>query len=118
MSRLRPHTVKASLSNDEKAVAVIAKRHQMSEAGNSYASFCAMPTHLDIDFGFSEIVDQKFRTDDIHVRVSPEEKRKIESNADSLDMTVSAYARRVLLKGNVEKSMSIGRRSTRFITNF
>ena len=34
---------------------------------------------------------------------SPEEKKKIESNADSLDMTVSSYARRVLLKGKVEK---------------
>ena len=33
MSRLRPHTVKASLSNDEKkTIAAIAKRHEMSEA--------------------------------------------------------------------------------------
>lgn len=103
MSRLRPHTVKASLSNDEKkAIAAIAKRHEMSEAELIRFVLCNADD-LDIDFGFSEIADQKFRTDDIHVRVSPEEKKIIESNADSLDMTVSAYARRVLLKGNVEK---------------
>lgn len=103
MSRLRPHTVKASLSNDEKkAIAAIAKRHEMSEAGLIRLVLCNADD-LDIDFSFAEIADQKFRTDDIHVRVSPEEKKKIESNADSLDMTVSSYARRVLLKGNVEK---------------
>ena len=101
MSRLRPHTVKASLSNDEKkAITAIAKRHEMSEAELIRFVLCNAD---DLDFGFSEIADQKFRTDDIHVRVSPEEKKIIESNADSLDMTVSAYARRVLLKGNVEK---------------
>ena len=84
MSRLRPHTVKASLSNDEKkTIAAIAKRHEMSEAELIRFVLC--------------------RTDDIHVRVSPEEKKKIESNADSLGVTVSSYARRVLLKGNVEK---------------
>lgn len=104
MSRLRPHTVKASLSDEEKkAITAIAKRHEMSEAELIRFALCNADD-LDIDFGFSEIADQKFRTDDIHVRVSPEEKTKIESNADSLDMTVSAYARRVLLKGNVEKS--------------
>ena len=103
MSRLRPHTVKASLSDEEKkAITAIAKRHEMSEAELIRFALCNADD-LDIDFGFSEIDDQKFRTDDIHVRVSPEEKTKIESNADSLDMTVSAYARRVLLKGNVEK---------------
>lgn len=76
MSRLRPHTVKASLSNDEKkAVAAIAKRHQMSEAELIRLVLCNADD-LDIDFGFSEIVDQKFRTDDIHVRVSPEEKNE------------------------------------------
>lgn len=33
MSRLRPHTVKASLSDEEKkAIASIAKRHKLSEA--------------------------------------------------------------------------------------
>ena len=103
MSRLRPHTVKASLSDEEKkAITAIAKRHEMSEAELIRVALCNADD-LDVDFGFSEIADQKFRTDDIHVRVSPEEKNKIESNADSLDMTVSAYARRVLLKGNVEK---------------
>ena len=76
MSRLRPHTVKASLSNDEKkAIAAIAKRHEMSEAELIRFALCNADD-LDIDFGFSEIVDQKFRTDDMHVRVSPEEKKK------------------------------------------
>ena len=56
MSRLRPHTVKASLSNDEKkAVAAIAKRHQMSEAELIRLVLCNADD-LDIDFGFSEIV--------------------------------------------------------------
>lgn len=103
MSRLRPHTVKASLSDvEKKAIAAIAKRHEMSEAELIRFVLCNADD-LDIDFGLAEIADQKSRTDDIHVRVSPEEKRKIESNADFLDMTVSAYARRVLLKGKVEK---------------
>lgn len=103
MSRLRPRTVKASLSDEEKkAITAIAKRHEMSEAELIRLVLCNADD-LDIDFSFAEIADQKFRTDDIHVRVSPEEKKKIESNADSLDMTVSSYARRVLLKGNVEK---------------
>ena len=103
MSRLRPHTVKASLSDEEKkAIAAIAKRHEMSEAELIRFALCNAED-LDIDFGHAEIAVQKFRTDDIHVRVSPEEKKKIESNADSLDMTVSSYARRVLLKGKVEK---------------
>lgn len=103
MSRLRPHTVKASLSDEEKeAVAAIAKRHEMSEAELIRFVLCNADD-LDIDFGLAEIADQKFRTNDIHIRVSPEEKKKIESNAESLDMTVSSYARRVLLKGKVEK---------------
>lgn len=52
MSRLRPHTVKASLSNDEKkAVAAIAKRHQMSEAELIRLVLCNADD-LDIDFGF------------------------------------------------------------------
>lgn len=103
MSRLRPRTIKASLSDEEKKViTAIAKRHEMSEAELIRFVLCNADD-LDIDFGLAEIADQKSRTDDIHVRVSPEEKRKIESNADSLDMTVSAYARRVLLKGHVEK---------------
>ena len=113
MSRLRPNTVKASLSNDEKkAIAAIAKRHEMSEAELIRFVLCNADD-LDIDFGLAEIADQKSRTDDIHVRVSPEEKRKIESNADSLDMTVSA--RESALS---RKSMSIGRRSTKSITSF
>lgn len=79
MSRLRPHTVKASLSNDEKkAIAAIAKRHEMSEAELIRFVLCNADD-LDIDFGFSEIADQKFRTDDIHVRVSPEEKKKLKA---------------------------------------
>ena len=79
MSRLRPHTVKASLSNDEKkAITAIAKRHEMSEAELIRFVLCNADD-LDIDFGFSEIADQKFRTDDIHVRVSPEEKKIIGS---------------------------------------
>lgn len=103
MSRLRPHTVKASLSDEEKeAVAAIAKRHEMSEAELIRFVLCNADD-LDIDFGLAEIADQKFRTNDTHIRVSPEEKKKIESNAESLDMTVSSYARRVLLKGKVEK---------------
>lgn len=103
MSRLRPHTIKASLSDEEKKViTAIAKRHEMSEAELIRFTLCNTDD-LDIDFGLAEIADQTSRTDDIHVRVSPEEKKKIESNADSLDMTVSSYARRVLLKGNVEK---------------
>lgn len=103
MSRLRPHTIKASLSDEEKkAIAAIAKRHEMSEAELIRFTLCNTDD-LDIDFGLAEIADQTSRTDDIHVRVSPEEKKKIESNADSLDMTVSSYARRVLLKGNVKK---------------
>lgn len=103
MSRLRPHTVKASLSDEEKeAVAAIAKRHEMSEAELIRFVLCNADD-LDIDFGLAKIADQKFRTNDIHIRVSPEEKKKIESNAESLDMTVSSYARRVLLKGKVEK---------------
>lgn len=103
MSRLRPHTIKASLSDEEKKViTAIAKRHEMSEAELIRFTLCNTDD-FDIDFGLAEIADQTSRTDDIHVRVSPEEKKKIESNADSLDMTVSSYARRVLLKGNVEK---------------
>ena len=103
MSRLRPHTVKASLSDEEKkAIAAIAKRHEMSEADLIRFVLCNADD-LDIDFGLAETTDQRFRTDDIHVRVSPEEKKKIENNAESLDMTISSYARRVLLKGKVEK---------------
>lgn len=106
MSRLRPHTIKASLSDEEKKViTAIAKRHEMSEAELIRFTLCNTDD-LDIDFGLAEIADQTSRTDDIHVRVSPEEKKKIESNADSLDMTVSSYARRVLLKGNVEKMIA------------
>lgn len=84
MSRLRPHTVKASLSDEEKKViTAIAKRHEMSEAELIRFTLCNTDD-FDIDFGLAEIADQTSRTDDIHVRVSPEEKKKIESNADSL----------------------------------
>lgn len=79
MSRLRPHTVKASLSDEEKkAITAIAKRHEMSEAELIRLVLCNADD-LDIDFSFAEIADQKFRTDDIHVRVSPEEKRKLKA---------------------------------------
>ena len=65
MSRLRPHTVKASLSDvEKKAIAAIAKRHEMSEAELIRFALCNAED-LDIDFGHAEIADQKFRTDDI-----------------------------------------------------
>ena len=53
MSRLRPHTVKASLSDEEKeAVAAIAKRHEMSEAELIRFVLCNADD-LDIDFGLA-----------------------------------------------------------------
>lgn len=103
MSRLRPHTVKASLSDEEKkAIIAIAKRHEMSEAELIRFVLCNADD-LDIDFGLAEIADQKSRTEELHIRVSPEEKRIIESNADFLGVTVSSYARRVLINGKIEK---------------
>ncbi len=103
MSRLRPHTVKASLSDEEKkAIIAIAKRHEMNEAELIRFVLCNADD-LDIDFGLAEIADQKSRTEELHIRVSPEEKRIIESNADFLGVTVSSYARRVLINGKIEK---------------
>lgn len=103
MSRLRPHTVKASLSDEEKkAIASIAKRHKLSEAELIRFVLCNI-NEFDIDFGSAENVDQKSRSEEIHIKVSPAEKKKIESNANSLSVTVSSYARRVLISGKVEK---------------
>ena len=61
MSRLRPHTVKASLSDEEKkAIASIAKRHKLSEAELIRFVLCNI-NEFDIDFGSAENVDQKSR---------------------------------------------------------
>ena len=96
MSRLRPHTVKASLSDEEKkAIIAIAKRHEMSEAELIRFVLCNADD-LDIDFCLAEIADQKSRTEELHIRI-------IESNADFLGVTVSSYARRVLINGKIEK---------------
>lgn len=79
MSRLRPHTVKASLSDEEKkAIASIAKRHKLSEAELIRFVLCNI-NEFDIDFGSAENVDQKSRSEEIHIKVSPAEKKKIES---------------------------------------
>ena len=57
MSRLRPHTVKASLSDEEKkAIASIAKRHKLSEAELIRFVLCNI-NEFDIDFGSAENVD-------------------------------------------------------------
>lgn len=76
MSRLRPHTVKASLSDEEKkAIASIAKRHKLSEAELIRFVLCNI-NEFDIDFGSAENVDQKSRSEEIHIKVSPAEKKK------------------------------------------
>ena len=83
MSRLRPHTVKASLSDEEKkAIASIAKRHKLSEAELIRFVLCNI-NEFDIDFGSAENVDQKSRSEEIHIKVSPAEKKKIESTAEN-----------------------------------
>ena len=117
MSCKRPHTVKATLTSEEyETFSALADKAGMTKAELIRYALIHRSDSLD-DLVISKIDDggrskklqpvsgdsDKKRSKVIYVKVSDDEHEAICKQADALGATVSAYARRVMLAGKIEK---------------
>ena len=114
MSCKRPHTVKATLTSEEyETFSVLADKAGMTKAELIRYALIHRSDSLVIskndDGGRSKKLQpvsgdsDKKRSKVIYVKVSDDEHEAICKQADALGATVSAYARRVMLAGKIEK---------------
>lgn len=117
MSCKRPHTVKATLTSEEyETFSALADKAGMTKAELIRYALIHRSDSLD-DLAISKNDDggrskklqpvsgdsDKKRSKVIYVKVSDDEHEAICKQADALGATVSAYARRVMLAGKIEK---------------
>lgn len=117
MSCKRPHTVKATLTSEEyETFSALADKADMTKAELIRYALIHRSDSLDDlviskndDGGRSKKLQpvsgdsDKKRSKVIYVKVSDDEHEAICKQADALGATVSAYARRVMLAGKIEK---------------